>query len=378
MTRGYSPEPKEGPNSKGGDVAGAYTEPTICAAQNEGALSFEKLWKSSVRCQRGVTWKGSVAHSVLYRIEEIIDLEEKLANVTYKPHKMREFKITRPKVRTIRSQAFLDRVVQNSLVENVIMPGLGKSFLYCNCACQTNKGTDYARNMLRNMLRSYYRKAGRNGWVLYYDVSSFFASIRHCDANARIKSVTNGLEAYYSVQALDQYPGVVGYDPGSPLVQVSGLAALDKLDHRIKEYLGVKYYIRYMDDAVIVDSDRETLLWILEDIRSWLWQYGFVLNPKKSGVFPLSQGVRFLGFDYSVTETGKVHMVLPGKRVRQIKRDMRRLVKAVKSGKVSIASADMSAQCWIAYASKGDSKALSKSLKTYWKTLTGDLREETI
>ena len=47
--------------------------------------------------------------------------------------------------------------------------------------------------------------------------------------------------------------------PGSQIVQIVGITALDKLDHYIKERLRIEFYIRYMDDFVILSESKERL-----------------------------------------------------------------------------------------------------------------------
>lgn len=65
---------------------------------------------------------------------------------------------------------------------------------------------------------------------------------------------------------------------------------LDRLDRFIKERLKVKYYVRYMDDGVLIHYDKEFLKKALA----------------KTQIFPISQGVDFLGFHFYLTDTGKV------------------------------------------------------------------------
>ena len=45
---------------------------------------------------------------------------------------------------------------------------------------------------------------------------------------------------------------------------------LNDLDHYIKEKLKCKYYVRYMDDFLILDQDKERLKYIYREIMQKL------------------------------------------------------------------------------------------------------------
>ena len=63
-----------------------------------------------------------------------------------------------------------------------------------------------------------------------------------------------------AVEVLDgQYEGDTGYNPGSQMIQIAGIAFLDEVDHYIKERLRIKHYIRYMDDFILIHKDKEYL-----------------------------------------------------------------------------------------------------------------------
>lgn len=59
-----------------------------------------------------------------------------------------------------------------------------------------------------------------------------------------------------------------------------------------------------MDDFYLIHPDKEYLLYCLEEIRKFLVPLGLELNHK-TAVFPLSQGIDFLGFRTYMTDSGK-------------------------------------------------------------------------
>lgn len=72
---------------------------------------------------------------------------------------------------------------------------------------------------------------------------------------------------------------------------------MDAFDHFIKEMLGVRHYIRYTDDAVILHEDRGVLELMVPLIEGWLsTERRLRLHPAKTSIRKVSQGIDFLGY----------------------------------------------------------------------------------
>lgn len=72
---------------------------------------------------------------------------------------------------------------------------------------------------------------------------------------------------------------------------------LNELDYFIKHELRAEYYIRYVDDFVIVDDSPVRLDWFRERISRFLRErLALELHPEKSQVYPLHAGINFLGY----------------------------------------------------------------------------------
>jgi hypothetical protein len=72
---------------------------------------------------------------------------------------------------------------------------------------------------------------------------------------------------------------------------------LDKLDKFVKHELKVKYYIRYVDDFVILHDSKQQLEKWKKQINNFLkTKLSIELHPDKSRVISLFRGVNFLGF----------------------------------------------------------------------------------
>lgn len=57
-------------------------------------------------------------------------------------------------------------------------------------------------------------------------------------------------------RVIDSFEGDRGLGLGSQISQIMELLVLNDLDHFIKEKLHIKYYIRYMDDFILIHPDR--------------------------------------------------------------------------------------------------------------------------
>lgn len=98
-----------------------------------------------------------------------------------------------------------------------------------------------------------------------------------------------------------------GIGLGSQLSQLVQLAQLDPIDHYATEVARPAFYIRYMDDFLLIDTDREKLTAAAREIEKRLNALGLELNPK-SQLLPLRSGFVFLKWRFHLTPTGKVIM----------------------------------------------------------------------
>jgi hypothetical protein len=228
--------------------------------QTEDVISPESLYESMLKRKKGKLHKNQAADFYLRGIEETLKLAKELEDGSYRSRKTREVKITHPKPRTAVSTAFRDRVYQGSLNDNAIYPQVSRSFIYDNMACQKDKGTDLARERFQEFLHRAYRLYGREFYILQCDIRKYYDSMRHDVAKARLaRSVSD--DAYRRAAAvLDaQHKGDVGYNPGSQMVLIDGIAVLDGMDHYIKEVLRCKLFVRIMDDFVLVHPNYDYL-----------------------------------------------------------------------------------------------------------------------
>lgn len=88
----------------------------------------------------------------------------------------------------------------------------------------------------------------------------------------------------------------------------------------MKHTLKIKYYIRYVDDFVILHNNEEQLEIWNSKIDDFLKQkLGLELHQQKSRIITIKRGIGFVGFRHF-----KRHKLLRKRRIRNIKRKIQR------------------------------------------------------
>lgn len=336
----------------------------------EDVIDFEAIFSSMYKCKKGVIWKDSVAAFYLNGIEESLKLSQELADNTYVEHPPKHFMITSPKPREAVSIVFRDRVYQRSMNDNIIYPLMSKQFIFDNFACQKNKGTDRARERLDEFLHRFYRKHKLDGFVLKCDIKGYYPNMQHRVAEKQFAKYLPP-DAYMRTEKIlhTQYAGDIGYNPGSQLIQIAGISVLSPLDHFIKEKLRIKYYIRYMDDFILIHESKEYLRECQEKIQAFLANDGFTLHPTKSTINAIAKPITFLGFTFKLTDTGKVIKTISTEAVKRKRRKLRHMVAKVKRGEMSKDKVKICYQGDRTYLAKGNSTKLIQRMDAYCNNL---------
>ena len=148
------------------------------------------------------------------------------------------------------------------------------------------------------------------------------------------------------------------YEKGMPLGNLTSQffanVYLNELDYFIKHKLRAKYYIRYVDDFIILDKSKEKLeSWMIEINKFLREKLKIELHPDKSRIISISKGIDFVGF-----RNFYHHRLL---RKRNIK-NMLMKVKNYKKGKIPREKLLESFQGWKAYTKWADTYRLRKQI----------------
>ena len=272
----------------------------------ENIISFNSLYRGLKKSCKNIRWKDSTVGYEANALKNTYKLRQSLLSGKYKIDKYQRFTIYEPKKRDIIATRIKDRQFQRSLCDNGLYEEITKSFIHDNCACLRGRGVDYTLNRITAHLRRYYNKNRCAGWVLKCDIHHYFQSISHSVAKAAItKRVKDPDTAFRACEIIDSFDGDTGIGLGSQVSQLVALAVLDDLDHYIKERLGVKHYVRYMDDFVLIHPDKEFLKTCKKEIEHKLAEIGLKLN-KKTSLYPIKQGMKMLQWKFILTDTGRI------------------------------------------------------------------------
>ncbi|MBO4300907.1 MAG: group II intron reverse transcriptase domain-containing protein [Desulfovibrio sp.] len=301
----------------------------------DSILSWENLLLAAhdasrfKRCYKAVLFFNS-------RLEEnLLCIRDLLYSEKWWPGQYRVFDVFEPKHRTIHAPCFADRVVHHAIVQ-VILPYFERRFMDCSFACRKNKGTHAASTWLTHMLRSAQEKWDRF-YVLKADISRYFPSIDHEILLGIISRIIGDKKVLALIRRLVTGCSCIENGRGLPLgaltSQLFANAYLDVLDHHIKDKLGVRYYVRYMDDFVILHNDKTVLWKMLADIRDFIACELHLSLNSKTDVFPASHGVDFAGYRHWISHT------LPRKRnVRRAARRFKGISRCYAKGRVDLAT----------------------------------------
>lgn len=332
-------------------------------------ISFQHLLRAAKKAKRGKRFRPSVA-SFEFRLEpELWQLHEELANKTYRPGNYRSFFIFEPKKRLISAAPYRDRIVHHALtgiLESIFEP----VFIHDSYACRTGKGTHAAVDRCQQFARHF-------RYVLKADIRKFFPSMDHEILKAQIARKIKDPDVLWLAaliidhsnpqeEVFDWFAGDDLFSPserrrgipiGNQTSQFFANVYLDPLDHFVKERLHIKGYVRYVDDFLLFSDDKQTLAAARREIAEFLTNLRLRLHPKKNVVFPVTEGIRFLG--YRVFPT---HRLLIKENVWRFMRRVRRMQEDYRERKTTLAKIKERLMSWSGHAGQADTHRLRSHL----------------
>lgn len=304
----------------------------------EKIYDFQNLYKAHTVARRSKRNTREVIEFEMNLGENLTKLSNDIKNGDYEMRDYYSFAIYDPKYRIIHALHYRDRVVQHCLCDEVLAPTLDKKLIYDNAACRIGKGTHFAIGRVSKFLHDFYNKHGTNGYFLKCDIRKFFDNIDHGVLKQKLAKVIEDEEAlkllYRITDSFEVTPGK-GLPLGNQTSQWFAIYYLDTLDRLIKEKLHIKYYSRYMDDCVLIHEDKEYLRYCLERMKQCANELKIDFN-EKTEIFPLKNGVDYLGWHIYLTDTGKVIRKVKQQTKYKFKRKLKRFRSAYADGDVEL------------------------------------------
>jgi len=276
----------------------------------EKIYSLSNLILAFKKARKGKTKKFYVIEFEKDFINNINKLHDELKNETYYPEPLKTFILRDPKTRKISKSAFKDRIVHHAIC-NIIEPIFEKMFIYDSCANRIRKGNLFGLKRFDLFKRKVSENGGiiknnfnnKNyvaGFCLKADIKHYFQEVNH---DVLLNIISKKIKDEKSIKLIKKVlkNGEVREGTGMPLGNLTSQffanIYLNELDYFIKHKLKAKYYIRYVDDFVILHKSKIQLKIFEIGINKFLKEMLKIeLHPQKSKVIPLSKGLDFIGF----------------------------------------------------------------------------------
>lgn len=303
----------------------------------ETICDFNNLYEAHKQARRCKRSKKDVIAFEMDLANNLWDLKHRLETKTYKVSGYNRFMIHDPKDREIQALSYKDRVVQHCLCDNVLIPFFENRLIYDNCACRNGKGTQFGVDRLSSFMRQHYRIYGAKGWILKADIRKYFPSVDHEALLKRLRRVLADPDIMSLIEMIvNSWNGDVGHGlpMGNMTSQLFALYYLDPVDRLAKERLKIKHYTRYMDDMILLHPDKEYLKECLRQIRELCRDELKLELNQKTNIFPIKNGVDYLGWHFYLTNTGKVVRKLRQSNKRRLKRKIKVMKRDYARGKI--------------------------------------------
>ena len=319
--------------------------------------------------KRGKRKKRDVQVFELRLEDNLFRLHRDLKNKRYKHGQYVGFYIRDPKVRHIHKAGVRDRIVHHALFK-YINPIFEPTFIADSYSARIDKGTHKGVERLSVFAQKVFQTHGKC-FVLKCDIRKFFPTIDHKimieiidrrikdpDAMWLIKIILGSFSSEFSGN------GLKGAPIGNLTSQLFANIYMNEFDQFIKHDLGVKYYIRYTDDFVIVHQDRNYLLELQNKIADFLdANLKLSLHPDKVSIRKYRQGIDFLGY-----------VNLPKARVLRTKvrhrlfRKLKQRVEEFRAGEITEEILLRSFDSYLGVLSHADSYELEQELRhKFWE-----------
>lgn len=281
-----------------------------------------------------------------------------------------------PKVRKVIFIDYWSKVVQRAIYD-VLNPKICRTFIEHTYACVKGRGQLAAMEQLYTWMRET-RTSGTEWYYYKFDVAKFFYRIDHeilmdiCRKKIDDPRTVDLLGYYINNDAVpfgmpldanqltiteEQMLHDLGIPIGGGLSHMLGNMYLDPLDQFCKRVLGIKRYIRYMDDIIILDNDKERLKEYGRRMTQFLEERLHLNFNNKTALRPVRVGCEFVGFVIY-----NDHVILRKSTTLRMKRTLRKTRQDYHDNLITFKEANATMQSYLAMLSHVDCKKFKEKL----------------
>jgi len=332
---------------------------------------FSSLFHAYLNARKGKRYRDEVIGFTDRLEENLIILQNELIWKTYKQSSYREFFVHEPKKRLIMALPFRDRVIQWSIYQT-LSPLLERKYIRDSYSCRKGKGTHAALYRLRYWLK---KIPGSNSWYyLKLDIHKYFYRVNH-DTLLRIyekhfpdpdllwlleqiiRANDGNLGLVDGSTDYDTRAAGVGMAVGNLISQMSANAYLNELDQYTKRILRIKYYIRYMDDIIILHPDKKYLHECRASIEEFLETRLALRTNRKTQIRPIKLGIDWVGY-----RVWPSHTLLRKSAAKRMKRRLKKLQKDFIDGMIPFEKFNSSFNSYMGILKHCNSRGLREKL----------------
>ena len=296
-------------------------------------LSFESIYKAYKDCRKGKRGTINAIQFDYDLIGHLFELAVEIQKGTYQPSRSVCFVTSSPKLREVFAADFRDRIVHHLIVRK-LEPLWERSFIFDSHASRSDKGIHLAVKRLQKFMLKATLNQKRKAYYLQLDIRSFFMSIdkpilfkllekkllsvyqkednlqeawallylirrtlfHNCTQNYIFKGNPEVLKHIPPHKSLFKIPPDKGLPIGNLTSQFFANVYLNELDQYVKHQLKCKFYLRYVDDFVLLSHDRQKLLNWKQSIENFTKDYLAISLKKDYKLCRVSDGADFLGY----------------------------------------------------------------------------------
>ena len=334
-------------------------------------IDFANLHLAWRKAKRGKRFRQAAATFEVDLEDNLIRLQRQLTEQSWQPGGYRSFRIRDPKLRLVSAAPFPDRVVHHALC-NVLEPIYEPVFIGDSYANRQGKGTHAALDRAQKFIRS-------SPFVLQCDIRQYFPAIDHeMLENILTRKILDRRAMWLIRQIIKSGEGVLRDEyemvwfPGDGLfaplrprgLPIGNLTSqfwsnvyLNELDQFVKRQLRCRAYLRYVDDFLLFAASKKQLWYWKKEITAFLEKLRLTLHDRSSTVYPVRNGVPFLGFRVFAE-----YRRLKRKNGVNFSRRLRRAYRAYARGELHFDELSAKVLGWVAHAAHGDTWGLRTSL----------------
>ncbi len=285
-------------------------------------LSFRSIYNAYMDCRKRKRGTVNALRFEYNVLDGLFNLACDLQHGTYQASRSVCFITCTPKLREIFAADFRDRVVHHLIVRE-LEKYWEPRFIYDSYACRRNKGIHAAAKRLQQFMLKVSKNQKIPAYFIQLDIRSFFMSIdKHilfsifensgiqkemlsllhqvvfhdCTQNYFFRGNREMLDLVPAHKSLFKVDKGKGLPIGNLTSQFFANVYLNELDHFVKHSLKCRYYIRYVDDFLLLSANQAELYEWKNRIADFLRDRLAIHLKLGSKIHRISEGSDFLGY----------------------------------------------------------------------------------